>query len=377
MVGVDFEIGTSALRFWLAAGSVALLVAAGLLVLAQRQARVSTFVAWSGVGVLGIILATSLAWVFLNYSRERDRDADRQALEMRAEQLIGIALAPGSPLSCLDALAGESVEAACEKALFATPATVAAAGSYVAAELRLLSDMVAYVDRGGLDIDNALLPLRRSLEADRFGILAHVLAVRDGCTEQDCKALALLREPSHVRANLSDAPFERYLEQYQAAWTQPVGGPVAEAPQAEPNATAQLVPPGQRKVLVNIDFPTAASIPPISIMNPDPAGRSAPPAAAAAANSNVPASAEAASKRLRKQAANPPGQAAAPASPAQATAQTQEDPVWLPAPVAPPPQPGTQPPPATAAPQTAATSAAPAPTLASGPVQLNPFASQK
>ena len=46
-------------------------------------------------------------------------------------------------------MAGENVEAACEKALFAAPATVAAASSYVAARLTLLSDVVAYIKAGG------------------------------------------------------------------------------------------------------------------------------------------------------------------------------------------------------------------------------------
>ena len=86
-------------------------------------------------------------------------------------------LAPGSPLACLNGLAGDDVEAACEKALFAAPATVASATSYVAARFALLADMVAYTKRGGGDINSALLPLRRSLEADRFGFVAHTLAV--------------------------------------------------------------------------------------------------------------------------------------------------------------------------------------------------------
>jgi hypothetical protein len=403
MVGVDLEAGSSALRFWLAAGSAMLLVAAGVLVLAQLQKKVLSSLVRSGIVVLGVaILATALAWTFLDYSRGRDRDVARQALEMRAEQLNGLALAPGSPLSCLDAMAGESVEAACEKALFATPATVAAAGSYVATELELLSDMVAYMEHGGADIDNVLLPLRRSLETDRFGFLAHVLAVRDGCTIQDCKVLALFRDPGHVRAHLSDAVYDHYLEQYQAAWAQapasPVApvGPVAEAAHpAEPSATAEAVPPTQRKVLVNIDFPTAASIPPISIMNPEPAGR-APPSAAApasAANPNPSAAAEGSPRRPRKQLANAPGQAAAQSSPpAPDATQTQEDPVWLPASAQPPvtaaPQTATAAPPAAApappavapAAQSAATSVPAPANFAAGagaPVQLNPFASQR
>lgn len=358
MVGVDFEIETSVLRVWLAVGSASLLVAAGVLVLSQQQTKVPNSVARSGIVIAGAMLAVSVTWIFLHDVGMRDREAERQALEVRAQQLSAVALAPGSALSCLDAMLGESVEAACEKALFATPATVAAADSYVAAQLGLLSDMVAYSEHGGPNVDSTLQVLRRSLEADRYGFLAHVLAVRDGCTSQNCKALAMLHDASHVRANLSDAALEHYLEQYQTAWTKAAEGPVAQAERPDPSATALLVPPGQRKVLVNIDFPTAASIPPISIMNPEP-GRDRP--GMAAANANQSGTAE---RRLRKPAANTPAQAAPQSTPPSPDAsQAQVDPVWAPTPAAP-------------APQTAATAAAPAASTAFGPVLLNPFASQ-
>jgi hypothetical protein len=62
-------------------------------------------------------------------------------------------------IAIFDSVAGENVDAACEKALFASAATVAAATSYAAARLELLSDMAAYVKHGGRDIDGALLPL--------------------------------------------------------------------------------------------------------------------------------------------------------------------------------------------------------------------------
>ena len=365
MVGVDPEIGTSALRFWLATGSAALLVAAGVLVLALPQKRALTSVACSGIVVLGAILATSLAWMYFDRSLGRDRNAERQALETRAEQLTGRALAPGSALACLDATAGESVEVACEKALFASPASVAAATSYVAARLAVLSDLVAYAKRGGASIDNAMLPLRHSLEIDRFGFLAHALKMRDGCTSQHCPALELLHDRSHVIANLSANTLDHYLEHYQTVWAQPPEAPVAEAAHPEPTAMAQSTALGSHKVLVNIDFPTAASIPPISIMNPEPTGRVPPGVnAAAATNSNPPSASS--PRRMHKQAANPPVQAGAVA------AQAQNDPVWTPAVAgAPPPQ--------TAATATA-TAAVPAANLASGaraPVQLNPFASSQ
>jgi hypothetical protein len=366
MVGVDPEIGTSALRLWLAAGSAALLIAAGVLAFARPPTRVLNFMTRTGVLVLGAIIATSMAWAILDRTAGRDHDADRRVLEMRAAELTTGALAPGSSLACLDALAGESVEAACEKALFATPASVAAAISYVAARFALLSDMVAYTRRGGTGIDGALLPLRRSLESDRFGFVAHALAVRDDCTSQDCKPLALLQDPKRIRANLSGATLDRYLDHYQTVWALAPDGPVAEAAHADPAATAQLVPLSQRKVLVNIDFPTAASIPPVSIMNPEPTR--APPAVAGAgagaANPSPAAASTLSSRRSRKPAAIPPPQTGA------------QDPVYLPA-TAPAPS-------APAAPETTTTAAAPsaAPTanLAPGggaPVQLNPFASSQ
>ncbi len=341
MVGVDPEIGSSVLRLWLAAGSAALLVAAAVLLLVMRQKPPPGTVLRLGATILGTILVTSMAWALIDYGRGRDYGADRLALETRAEDLSARALAPGSALACLDGLAGETVEAACEKALFRSPATVAAAISYDAARLALLSDMAAYVKGGGTDIDNTLLPLRRALEADRFGFLAQVLAVRDGCTSKDCKAFELLDDPSRVRANLSGDALNHYIERYQTAWAQTPEGPLAQAAHSEPTAAADdATPAGKRKVLVNIDFPSAASIPPISIMNPEPP---------------LPASAS----RLRKQ-----GAGAQRASRADGSAQ-QQDPVWTPAPSAPP---------------TGATAAAPAANVTAGagaPVQLTPLPSRQ
>jgi hypothetical protein len=272
---------------------------------------------------------------------------------MRATQLNAQILAPGSALACLDGVAGDSVEAACEKALFAAPATVATATSYVAARLALLADMVTYTKRGGTNIDSALLPLRHSLEADRFGFLAHALAVRDGCTSDNCTALAFLHDPSRVRANLSSQTLDRYLDHYLTVWAQSPDVPVADATSSQ-SAMYQPGIPGQKRVAVDIDFPTAASIPPISIMNPEPKGpvSATAPAAVAAGAATADASAAApapSAKRPRKQVANAPAQAIAPA-PAEPAPPV--DPVW---------NPGTNQP----APQAAATAA-------SGPVQLNP-----
>ncbi len=344
MLGIDLEIGIPALRLWVAAGSVALLIVCVLAFLRPQSRIGASPVLRVGLVVLGAVLGAAMTWAFLDQGAVGDRSTERRALELRAEELSARAFAAASPLACLDALAGESVAAACERALFVSPASAATATSYVAAQLALLSDMVAYTERGGADIDDVLLPLRRSLEADRFGFLAHVLSIRDGCTSQNCKALALLHDASGVRANLSGETLGRYLEHYVALWAKAPDGALADGAQVQAAATAQ----GPRKV--NIDFPTAASIPPVSIMNPEPTGPVlAGVAAAAAANPNPQPAAPPSSRRSRKQTVNPSPQIGA-QPPSSGSAATE--PIW-PEPVPPPPQ-------AAAAP-------------AGAPVQLNPL----
>ena len=102
--------------------------------------------------------------------------------------------------------------------------------------------MTAYAQRGGKDIEYALAPLRRSLEADHFGFVAHVLAARDACTSQNCKALALLRDPSRIRSNLSAQTLDRYLDHYQEVWAKAADATPAEVAQAaaECVSTAQV-----------------------------------------------------------------------------------------------------------------------------------------
>jgi hypothetical protein len=277
---------------WIAAGSAALLVVViCALVLRPSQEGVALSAGRVLLILFGAALGGSLTWAFLVSPTARGQNAERSALELRAAQLMAQSLAPGSPLACLDAFAGDTVQAACERSIFASPASVAAAISYVAAQFVLLSDMTDFAKRSGVRIDQAALPLRRALQADPFGFLAHVLVVRDGCTSENCPALALLADPSHVRTNIIAQTLRHYLDHYRDVWARSPEGPVADAADAMPPGTDD-----KRKVSVNIDFPSAASIPPISIMNPEP---------------KAPAGAEPGRKRA-------------------STAQT--DPVWTPAP---------------------------------------------
>ena len=315
MLGIDPDVGH--LRFWVASGAAALLVLVCALALDWTRSRIIARLAVVG---LGAAFGAILAWAFLAGAAVRDLSVERHNLEMRAAQLAAQALVPGSPLACLDATGGETVEAACEKALFAAPAMVAAASSYTAARLTLLSDVTTHVRAGG-NIDSVLLSLRRALEADRFGFVAHTLAVRDGCSSTRCGTLALLRDPERVRANLSAQTFDRYIDHYSAMWGQGAESPVADAAPPSTATVGATQPPGgpaQKKVIVDADFPSAASIPAISIMNPEP--RTAPANAAGEPRG-------ASGRRSSRKAANP-----VPVAPpaAGATLVSPVEPVWTP-----------------------------------------------
>jgi len=352
MLGIDPEMGALSLHLWVAVGLAVLLAVFCAVAIFRVVPALRVEVL-----VLGALLGAVIAWAVLDREAAGDRRAEGRALEMRAAELAARALAPGSPLGCLDALVGDNVEAACEKAIFASPASVAAATSYVAARLALLSEMTAYVGRGGTEIDDAVLPLRRALEADRFGFLAHFLVVRDGCIRENCNALTLLHDAERVRAHLSEATLDQLVAQYSAAWAQPTEAADAQARQA---ASAQPAPQPSHKP-VNIDFPTAASIPAVSIMTPEPKGPVLPGvAAAAAANPNPQQPAAPAARHARKQQISPaPPPAAQAAAPPAAV-----EPIW--------PEPVPLPPPAQSAPPPAAAQSPPAP-AAEAPMRLNPF----
>src|SRR5450631_2868050 len=87
-------------------------------------------------------------------------------------------------LACVDDLAGESVETACEKVLFGSAESAAAAVSYAAGRISRLvaSGVVAAANQ---NIAPEVEALRRSIQRDRYGLMAYVLVVRDHCLPSD------------------------------------------------------------------------------------------------------------------------------------------------------------------------------------------------
>jgi hypothetical protein len=293
---LDPSTGSLMLPLWVAGVLAALFV----VVCAIAVSRVVRDGMTGGVGRVALVLigaAAALAW--LSLQGKQDTIAERHALEARAGVLATRAMMPGSPLACLDAMAGDAVEASCEQTLFASPGAMASAVSYVAAQFSLFADVSKFVKRGHPELEPLLASLRRAVESDRYGLVAHVLVTRDGCTSNQCPALALMRDAQRVSGNLTQGTYDLYVTRYSAAWPAPPTGPVANAaPAADgsmPGApgAAQPLPPGASAFVspgsprtsatgAELFFPTSETIPPVNIMTAEPAGQpettgSAPP----------------------------------------------------------------------------------------------------
>jgi len=241
---------------WAAGAAVAVLLLLLVVALSRGGLGAVTRVAF-------LVLAVAAAWVLFNWMEERDRIEARRALNARLDELVARVLAPNSVLGCLEPGLGDAVDNACEKEIFGSPEAVGAATALVAARWTLLGRAVDYGKRDP-GFDARLDHLRRSLQADRYGLLAQVLVTREGCTATRCDGLDRLSDPSRVRANLADRTFENIVARNAMAW----------ANRAHPPLAATTTAPG-----ANVSFPSAASIPPVSIMSTEP-GAAAPAAAA-------------------------------------------------------------------------------------------------
>jgi hypothetical protein len=232
-----------------------------------------------------VVFGIGAVWTFLDRMSAREQADARRALDQRVV-LSARALSPGSPLGCLESDLAETLQVFCEKAIFASPETVAAATAYVTGSLALLADGLA----NGLDsdYDAALGALRHRLEFDRFGFVAQVLAGQ-GCSGAKCEKFALFEDARRVGANLTAHTFEAILARHSAKWPQP-GSPSASATPAAPVAAAPALPGPTGTVGIN--FPSAASIPPVSIMFDEPNKPASPvggaPAQPAAAQKRPP-----------------------------------------------------------------------------------------
>ncbi|MGD9845938.1 MAG: hypothetical protein AB7U47_11190 [Variibacter sp.] len=225
---------------------------------------VMTFVRGGLIGLTVLITLIALAvgtnWVLA----ELQRMHGRQALEMRLEKLRTYALAPGSPLSCLDGNANDAIEAGCEQVLFSRPENVAAATAYAASRISLLADGLKFAARQDPDFEPRLDQLRSSLERDRFGIASHVLMANNGCSADQCDRLTLLRDPTRMRNNMRDNAFGSLLARHALAWVAPAQ-----------NAARAEAPSGMSGVADVAENPTSGEAP-VQTVAPEPAPAAGP-----------------------------------------------------------------------------------------------------
>lgn len=249
---------TPAFPMWLtliAAGFFAIMV---LITLLRAEKSVAN-------GALTVITLLAIGIAIAATFRSFGPDGRGPSADSRPPQPVSIAL---PALSCIDDLAGETVLMACEKGLFGSAESTAAALSYAAAQITRLTAFGNVAAANG-NATPELLTLRRAVERDRYGLMAYVLMARDHCTPSQCAAFGALTDRRQIVANMDERVYDGLIARYAPQWNAP---PPAAVPVA---ALSPSAPSGKP---TNADFPSAASTPPVSIMTPEP-GAAPPPAA--------------------------------------------------------------------------------------------------
>lgn len=212
--------------------------------------------------VAAAVLLVGIGWLVAERLESQGKLDQRRALDARASALAAQALAPNSNLACLDAAGGDLVHEACERSLFSSPEQVAAALNYVGARLDLLREIATLADRNEAAAYEGLhAPILRSLEADRFGFVAQVLVARDGCSASSCYAFDLVQRRDQLVANMNERAYDLRVARFASAWSDKPGGPAL---------ASQAAPPAPPANPLTVNFPSASSIPPVSIMSNEP-----------------------------------------------------------------------------------------------------------
>ena len=131
-----------------------------------------------------VAIAVYAGWFYLQRSTQQDHVAERRALDERAVALMARAISPGSALSCLVMSSpARRWRSRAKGRCSPVPEAVASAVSTTSPRSSRCSPTAsAYARRFEPAYAAELVPLRTALELDRFGIVAHVLAGRDGCS---------------------------------------------------------------------------------------------------------------------------------------------------------------------------------------------------
>src|SRR5947208_658710 len=159
--------GTVVVPIWLA-GVGAAALAVSLLLAIKRAGGVELISSLFRVGLIALGVLT--VWLYVEQrglsTTDSNPGSERRSLDDRKAALMASAIAPGSALSCLDEIAGETVEARCEKAVFASPEAVTADVNYVMSQLALLNDGTRYAESRDESYAAELASLRTARQRD-------------------------------------------------------------------------------------------------------------------------------------------------------------------------------------------------------------------
>jgi hypothetical protein len=219
---------------------------------------------------LSVALFAIASWWVWNIEQ---RTSEVRLLAARAWALEMQALAPGSIFACLHEIADEALKSACERVLFQSPQAIAAALQYRESQLEIFEEGLRLGAVKGA-LKQPLNRVQRMLERDQFGITAYVLATRRGCSEVSCDSLVQFGAATRVRAHLQQGTFQRRLDEtFLPTPAVAARSPTPDPGRAviDPRPVGGGTPPSKFKPLgEQYSLPSAASIPPISIMNDEP-----------------------------------------------------------------------------------------------------------
>jgi len=266
-ISLDQIWDSSAFPMWLTLAAASFFALLTLMTLVRAEKSVAN-------GALTVITLLAVGIAVAATIRGYGPAGIRGAGEARTAPAAAAAL---PSLSCLDDLAGDTVLGVCEKAVFASAESTAAAVSYVAAQISRLTAL-GDAATAAKSMTPEMQALRRSIERDRYGLVAQVLQARDHCTPTECAVFRALTDNHQIITNMDEHLYEGLVNRYATIWTAPLAAGAAPAMGALA-AYPPSVPTGRP---TNADFPSSNSIPPVSIMSAEPAPREKPGAIAAA-----------------------------------------------------------------------------------------------
>jgi len=235
----------------IAAGFFALIV----LIVLLRADKTMANGALSVIALLAIGIASTTT--VRGFGTSGSRTASDPPIDYRATASPQIAAAPA--LACLDGMSGDSVESACEKAVFGSPDTAAAAVSYAASQI---SRVIAANSARAPTPEQQLV--KRVVERDRYGLVAQVVSVRDRCVVTDCPLFRVLSDSSQIRSNMNDRLYDALVARYSPSWSSAAASPPSPAAGLLTGVPAATGRPN------SVDFANSTAIPPVNIMTPEP-----------------------------------------------------------------------------------------------------------